>query len=39
VRELFARAGFISFVVDTEALEGERLFILRAVRDLCRMGA
>lgn len=38
-RELFARAGFVSFVVDTEALEGERLYILRAVRDLCRMGA
>ena len=39
VRELFARQGFVSFVVDTEALEGERLYVLRAMRDLCRMGA
>ena len=39
VRELFARAGFVSFVVDTERLEGETLYILRAMRDLCRMGA
>ncbi|MDK2988883.1 MAG: release factor glutamine methyltransferase, partial [Methanoculleus sp.] len=39
VRELFARAGFVSFVVDEEALEGERLYVLRAMRDLCRMGA
>ncbi|MDD4566923.1 putative methyltransferase [Methanoculleus chikugoensis] len=39
VRELFARAGFISFVVDEEVLEGERLYVLRAMRDLCRMGA
>ncbi len=38
VRELFARAGFVSFVVDTEALEGETLYVLRAMRDLCRMG-
>ena len=38
VRELFARAGFVSFVVDEEALEGERLSVLRAMRDLCRMG-
>ncbi|MDK2890487.1 MAG: release factor glutamine methyltransferase [Methanoculleus sp.] len=39
VREFFAREGFISFVVDEEALEGERLYVLRAMRDLCRMGA
>ena len=38
VRELFARAGFISFVVDTEVLEDETLYVLRAARDLCRMG-
>ena len=38
VRDLFARAGFVSFVVDEEALEGERLYVLRAARDLCRMG-
>ncbi|MCK9276469.1 MAG: class I SAM-dependent methyltransferase [Methanoculleus sp.] len=39
VRELFARRGFVSFVVDTEPLEDETLFVLRAMRDLCRMGA
>ena len=39
VRELFARKGFVSFIVDTEALEGETLYVLRAMRDLCRMGA
>ena len=39
VRDLFARQGFVSFVVDEEALEGERLYVLRAMRDLCRMGA
>ncbi|MDD3071838.1 MAG: class I SAM-dependent methyltransferase [Methanoculleus horonobensis] len=39
VRELFARQGFVSFVVDEEPLEGERLYVLRAMRDLCRMGA
>lgn len=39
VRELFARAGFVSFVVDEERLEGETLYVLRAMRDLCRMGA
>jgi len=38
VRELFARHGFVSFVVDEEALEGEKLYVLRAMRDLCRMG-
>jgi len=38
VRELFARAGFVSFVVDEEALEGETLYVLRTMRDLCRMG-
>jgi len=37
VRELFARQGFVSFIVDTESLEGETLFVLRAMRDLCRM--
>jgi len=39
VRDLFARAGLVSFVVDTERLEGETLFVVRAMRDLCRMGA
>jgi len=39
VRDLFARAGFVSFVVDIEQLEGETLFVIRAMRDLCRMGA
>ncbi len=39
VRDLFARAGLVSFVVDTEQLEGETLFVIRAMRDLCRMGA
>ncbi len=38
VRELFAREGFVSFIVDEEALEGETLYVLRAMRDLCRMG-
>ncbi|NLC78960.1 MAG: GTP-binding protein, partial [Ruminococcaceae bacterium] len=37
VRGLFARQGFVSFIVDTESLEGETLFVLRAMRDLCRM--
>lgn len=39
VRELFARAGFISFVVDEERVEDETLYVIRAMRDLCRMGA
>ncbi|WOX55874.1 MULTISPECIES: HemK2/MTQ2 family protein methyltransferase [unclassified Methanoculleus] len=39
VRELFVRAGFVPFIVDEEALEGEVLYVLRAMRDLCRMGA
>lgn len=39
VRELFALQGFVSFVVDTEPLEDETLFVLRAMRDLCWMGA
>lgn len=38
VRELFARAGFVSFIVDEERVEGETLYVLRAMRDLCRMG-
>lgn len=38
VRKLFARHGFVSFVVDTEVLEDETLYVLRAMRDLCRMG-
>jgi release factor glutamine methyltransferase len=37
VREIFARHGFVSFVVDSEDLEGETLYVLRAMRDLCRM--
>ncbi|WP_292517185.1 HemK2/MTQ2 family protein methyltransferase [Methanoculleus sp.] len=39
VREVFARHGFVSFIVDEQAIEGERLYVLRAARDLCRMGA
>ncbi|NMC88706.1 MAG: methyltransferase, partial [Methanomicrobiales archaeon] len=36
VRELFAARGFVSFIIDSEPLEGETLFVLRAMRDLCR---
>jgi release factor glutamine methyltransferase len=39
VRELFARQGFVSFIVDEEPLEDETLYVLRAMRDLCRAGA
>jgi len=39
VRELFAGRGFVSFIVDIEVLEGETLYVLRAMRDLCRAGA
>jgi len=39
VRGVFARAGFVSFIVDEEKVEGETLYVLRAMRDLCRMGA
>ncbi len=39
VREVFARHGFVSFIVDEERVEGETLYVLRAMRDLCRMGA
>jgi len=39
VREVFARAGFVSFIVDEEKVEDEFLYVLRAMRDLCRMGA
>ncbi len=38
VRGVFARAGFVSFIVDEEKVEGETLYVLRAMRDLCRMG-
>lgn len=38
VRELFAQTGFVSFIVDEERLEGETLYVLRAMRDLCRVG-
>jgi len=38
VRELFAGQGFVSFIVDSEPLEGETLYVLRAMRDLCRAG-
>lgn len=37
VREALARHGFICFVVDELALEGERLMVLRASHDLCRV--
>lgn len=37
VRELFAGQGFVSFIVDTEAIGGETLYVIRAMRDLCRM--
>lgn len=39
VRELFAGQGFVSFIVDSEPLEDETLYVLRAMRDLCRAGA
>ncbi len=39
VRDLFTRQGFVSFAVAEERLEGETLYVLRAVRDLCRCGA
>lgn len=39
VRKIFAAHGFISFIVDEEALEGERLYVLRATRDFCRINA
>jgi len=29
--------GFALFIVDEEALEGERLYVLQAMRDLCRI--
>ncbi len=37
VRELLGSHGFISFVVDQEGCEGEMLYVLRAMRDLCRI--
>ncbi|MDI3506516.1 HemK2/MTQ2 family protein methyltransferase [Methanoculleus receptaculi] len=37
VREVFTRHGFVSFIVDEEPLEGETLYVLRAMRDICRM--
>lgn len=37
VRELFSENGFISFVVDSEQLEDETLYVFRATRDLCLM--
>lgn len=39
VRELFARQGFVSFIVDSEPLEGETLYVIRAMHDLCRLEA
>lgn len=38
VRELFAREGFVSFIIDEESLEDETLYVLRAMRDVCRIG-
>lgn len=38
VRELFAREGFVSFIVDEERVEDETLYVLRAMRDGCRTG-
>ncbi|HRT11572.1 MAG TPA: methylase, partial [Methanoculleus sp.] len=37
VRVVFTRHGFVSFIVDEEPLEGETLYVLRAMRDICRM--
>ncbi|WP_332448820.1 HemK2/MTQ2 family protein methyltransferase [Methanoculleus sp.] len=38
VRELFARQGFVAFIVDEERVEDETLYVIRAMRDLCRAG-
>jgi release factor glutamine methyltransferase len=37
VREFLGSHGFISFVVDQERHEGETLYVLRVMRDLCRI--
>ncbi|MDN7025247.1 methyltransferase [Methanoculleus sp. FWC-SCC1] len=37
VRELLGSYGFIAIVVDQEGCEGETLYVLRAMRDLCRV--
>ncbi len=37
VRELFDLQGFVSFIIDSEPLEGETLYVLRAMRNLCRL--
>jgi release factor glutamine methyltransferase len=37
VRKLFAAAGLISLVMETEVCEGEALVVMRSMRDLCRI--
>lgn len=37
VRKLFAAAGLISLVMETEVCEDEALVVLRSMRDLCRI--
>lgn len=39
VRKIFARQGFLTFIVAETRTEGERLVVLRIMHDLCHMSA
>lgn len=36
VQEIFARHGYLAFIVASERVEDETLYVLRGMRDLCR---
>ncbi|WP_048151130.1 HemK2/MTQ2 family protein methyltransferase [Methanolacinia paynteri] len=37
VRKIFSELGFLSFIVAEKIVEDERLYVLRVIRDLCRL--
>ena len=37
VRKIFSDLGFLSFIVAEKIVEDERLYVLRVIRDLCRL--
>lgn len=37
VRKIFSDLGFLSFIVAEKKVEDERLYVLRVIRDLCRL--
>ena len=37
VRKIFSDLGFLSFIIAEKKVEDERLYVLRVIRDLCRL--